>query len=290
MLLRMVSVSAIVLSTITIPAVTASADVVDAMSRDFGITQAQALTRIRAEKVALKIAPAAEQAAADAFGGSWYADGKLKVAVTDPARVEAVKAAGAQPVLRTKTLASLNAVKTGIDRLSKAGSVSKDVAGWRVDVERGAVVVDALPGADVSVLPKDVVVNTDGVQRPQTFAAGTVGGDPFYTGNVRCSIGFSVHGGFVTAGHCGGGGAERLRLGPLVAWASSWALPSPATTTRWVRIGGGWWTVPVVLGWGTGAATRWCAVRGRRRSARRSAARVRPRTGTAAWSRAATRP
>lgn len=38
MLLRMVSVSAIVLSTITIPAVTASADVVDAMSRDFGIT------------------------------------------------------------------------------------------------------------------------------------------------------------------------------------------------------------------------------------------------------------
>ncbi|NED03674.1 S1 family peptidase, partial [Streptomyces sp. SID6648] len=42
---------------------------------------------------------------------------------------------------------------------------------------------------------------------PGTFAAGTVGGDPYYTGNVRCSIGFSVHGGFVTAGHCGRAGA-----------------------------------------------------------------------------------
>ena len=229
MLLRIASVSAILLGTLTIPAVTASADVVDAMSRDFGITQAEALTRIRAERVALKIAPAAEQAAANAFGGSWYADGKLQVAVTDPARVDAVRATGAQPVLRTKSLASLNTVKTGIDRLSKAGAVPEGVAGWRVDVQRGAVVVDAVPGTDVSLLPKDVVVNTNGVQKPQTYAAGTVGGDPFYTGNVRCSIGFSVHGGYVTAGHCNVG-----------AW----------NVYGWVRTGGGWWNVPVVLGWG----------------------------------------
>ncbi|MBR7678378.1 S1 family peptidase, partial [Streptomyces daliensis] len=45
-------------------------------------------------------------------------------------------------------------------------------------------------------------------EAPQTFSAGTVGGDPYYTGNVRCSIGFSVHGGFVTAGHCGKQGAS----------------------------------------------------------------------------------
>src|SRR5688500_15657704 len=127
MLLRIVSVSAIVLSTITVPAAAASAEVVDAMSRDFGISVAQALTRIRQEKVALRIAPAAQEAAADAYGGSWFADGELQVAVTDPAKVDAVKATGAKPVLRTKTFASLNAVKTGIDRLSKAGSVSKDI-------------------------------------------------------------------------------------------------------------------------------------------------------------------
>ena len=217
MLLRIVSVSAIVLSTITIPAAAASAEVVDAMSRDFGISTAQALTRIRQEKVALKIAPAAQEAAADTYGGSWFADGKLVVAVTDP---------------------------------SKAGAVSKDVTGWRVDVQRGAVVVDALPGADVSALPKDVVVNTSGVQRPQPFAAGTVGGDPFYTGNVRCSIGFSVHGGYVTAGHCNVGAWN------VYGWDRSWqgefvGSSFPTNDYGWVRTGGGWWNVPVVLGWGT---------------------------------------
>jgi streptogrisin C len=249
MLLRIVSVSAIVLSTITIPAAAASAEVVDAMSRDFGITAEQALMRIRDEKVALKIAPAAQEAAAESFGGSWYADGKLRVAVTDPAKADAVRATGAEPVLRTKSFASLNAVKNSIDRLSKAGSVSKDVAGWRVDVQRGAVVVDALPGADVSGLPKDVVVNTEGVQRPQPFAAGTVGGDPFYTGNVRCSIGFSVHGGYVTAGHCNVGAWN------VYGWDRSWqgefvGSSFPTNDYGWVRTGGGWWNVPVVLGWG----------------------------------------
>ncbi len=43
-------------------------------------------------------------------------------------------------------------------------------------------------------------------QAPRTFAAGTVGGDPYYISNIRCSIGFSVHGGYVTAGHCSGAG------------------------------------------------------------------------------------
>ena len=46
-----------------------------------------------------------------------------------------------------------------------------------------------------------VVGLTTTAPRPQTFAAGTVGGDPYYiNGNVRCSIGFSVVGGFVSAG------------------------------------------------------------------------------------------
>ncbi len=84
----------------------------------------------------------------------------------------------------------------------------------------------------------------------QTFAAGTVGGDPYYTGNVRCSIGFSVHGGFVTAGHCGGVG-QQVR-----GWDGSYignfqGSSFPGNDYAWVNVGSGWWTVPVVLGWGT---------------------------------------
>ncbi|GAA2940882.1 hypothetical protein GCM10020227_04510 [Streptomyces flavovirens] len=85
---------------------------------------------------------------------------------------------------------------------------------------------------------------------PRTFAAGTVGGDPFYTGNVRCSIGFSVHGGFVTAGHCGRAGQE------VRGWDGSGigniqGSSFPDNDYAWVNVGSGWWTVPVVLGWGT---------------------------------------
>lgn len=249
MLLRIASVSALVLSTIVIPAATASAEVVDAMSRDFGITKGEALTRISQEKTALRIDPDARTAAGAAYGGSWFADGKLHVAVTDPAKVDAISATGAQPVLRTKSLASLTAVKNGIDRMSKTGSIPAGIASWRVDVQRGTVVVDAEPTADVSALPKDVVINREGVQQPRTFAAGTVGGDPFYTGNVRCSIGFSVHGGYVTAGHCNVGAWN------VYGWDRSWqgefvGSSFPTNDYGWVRTGGGWWNVPVVLGWG----------------------------------------
>lgn len=249
MLLRLVSASVLVLSTFATPAAAAAPDIVDAMSRDFGISAAEALTRIRQEKVALKIAPDARTAAGESYGGSWFAGGRLVVAVTDPARVDAVRATGAEPVLRTRTFASLNAVKARIDRSARERSVPADIVSWRVDPRRGAVVVDALPGADVSGLPKDVVVNTEGVQRPSTLAAGTVGGDPFYTGNVRCSIGFSVHGGYVTAGHCNVGARN------VYGWDRSWqgefvGSSFPGNDYGWVRTGGGWWNVPVVLGWG----------------------------------------
>lgn len=85
---------------------------------------------------------------------------------------------------------------------------------------------------------------------PAPVSPGTVGGDPYYTGNVRCSIGFSVHGGFVTAGHCGRAGAgvsgwDRSYIGTFQG--SSF----PDNDYAWVSVGSGWWTVPVVLGWGT---------------------------------------
>lgn len=249
MLLRLVSASVLVLSTFTTPAAVAAPELVEAMSRDFGISTAEALTRIRQEKEALRIAPAAQAAAGESYGGSWYADGRLHVAVNAHVNVHGVRATGAVPVLRPRTLASLNAVKARIDRLAKTGQMPADVVSWRVDVQHNTVVVDALPGADTSKLPEDIVINTHGVQRPVTFAAGTVGGDPFYTGNVRCSIGFSVHGGYVTAGHC------NIGAWHVYGWDRSWqgefvGSSFPGNDYGWVRTGGGWWNVPVVLGWG----------------------------------------
>ncbi|WP_217142783.1 S1 family peptidase, partial [Streptomyces sp. AC627_RSS907] len=238
----------------------ASAGLLEAMRRDFGLTAAEAEDRLAAERRATGLAPEARRAAGNAFGGSWFdADaGRLTVAVTSdaaPATVRAVRATGALVRTVQHSERQLDAAKTRIDRLDAPAGVSS----WHVDPAANAVVVDVVAGerADNDVRrfvdrareAGPVTVRTV-PSAPRTFAAGTVGGDPYYTGNVRCSIGFSVHGGFVTAGHCGRAGAgvsgwDRSYIGTFQG--SSF----PENDYAWVSVGSGWWTVPVVLGWGT---------------------------------------
>lgn len=128
------------------------------------------------------------------------------------ATVDAVRESGANVRTVEHSARRLDAVKTRLDKLSAPDGVS----GWRVDPRANTVVVSVIgtQRADNDVQEfvararatgPVTIKETDEV--PRTFAAGTVGGDPYYAGNVRCSIGFSVHGGFVTAGHCGRAGA-----------------------------------------------------------------------------------
>ncbi|WP_121703642.1 S1 family peptidase [Streptomyces sp. E5N298] len=238
----------------------ASAGLLDALQRDFGLTRAEAEDRLAAERDATGIEPAARRAAGKAYGGSWFdADaGRLTVAVTSdaaPSTLRAVRATGAQVRTVEHSAQRLDAAKTRVDRLDAPAGIS----GWHVDQAANRVVVDVVDGerADNDVRrfvnqareAGPVTVRTV-ASAPRTFAAGTVGGDPYYTGNVRCSIGFSVHGGFVTAGHCGRAGAavsgwDRSHIGTFQG--SSF----PDNDYAWVSVGSGWWTVPVVLGWGT---------------------------------------
>jgi streptogrisin C len=225
-----------------------------AMQRDLGLTEAQARTRLRQEAVAMDVEPAARAAAGAAYGGSWFdpASGRLVVGLSTMDSAAAVRATGASVARVPHTLASLDAVKAGLDRMTAPA----DVASWRVDPRAGSVVVTVRRGGDVAdflaaarKLGPVKVKEIDGL--PRTFAAGTVGGDPYIIdGRVRCSIGFSVEGGFVSAGHCGGVGAS------VNGWDGSWmgtfaGSSFPGNDYSFIRIGGGWWTVPVVLGWGT---------------------------------------
>ncbi|MGH3758072.1 S1 family peptidase [Actinophytocola sp.] len=236
----------------------ASEGVVAAMSRDLGLSEAQARTRLRQESTAIGIGPAAREAAGPAYGGAWFDPqrGRLVVGLTTSDSAAAVRATGAEVAMVEHTQASLDATKAEVDRLRAPA----DVAGWQVDPRSGSVVVTVRRGARSSAAVSGfldaarkagpvTVAETDHLPRP--FAAGTVGGDPYYiNGNVRCSIGFSVHGGFVSAGHCGGVGAS------VTGWDGS-AMGSfagssfPDNDYSFIRIGHGWWTVPVVLGWGT---------------------------------------
>ncbi|SEE19260.1 Trypsin [Streptomyces sp. 2231.1] len=237
----------------------ASDSIVAAMSRDLGLTRKQAETRLASEKAASALDPKVRRIAAGTYGGSWYdaTRGRLAVALTPnapTATVRAIEAAGADVRTVAHSARRLKAVKARIDRLPAPSGVSS----WRVDPRANTVVVDIVRGrrADNDVRrflsrarkAGPVTVGTVSAA-PRTFAAGTVGGDPYYTGNVRCSIGFSVYGGFVTAGHCGQPGAG------VSGWDHSYigtfqGSSFPDNDYAWVSVGSGWWTVPVVLGWG----------------------------------------
>ncbi|MYT73624.1 MULTISPECIES: S1 family peptidase [unclassified Streptomyces] len=247
-----------------VPAATATAQtpasegVLAAMQHDFGLTRAQAETRLATEKTAAATEKKARRAAGSAYAGSWFTarDGRLTVALADDAKADAVRATGADVELVTRSAEQLDAAKARIDDLK----APTGVASWRVDWQANSVVVDVVAGQQRDNDVKDFlararraggalkVETTD--HAPTTRAAGTVGGDPFYTGNVRCSIGFSVQGGFVTAGHCGGAGQG------VNGWDGSYigniqGSSFPDNDYAWVNVGSGWWTVPVVLGWGT---------------------------------------
>ncbi|WP_432058087.1 S1 family peptidase [Streptomyces sp. bgisy022] len=238
----------------------ASAGLLQAMQRDLGLTRAEAEARLSAERRATDAAPEAREAAGSAYGGTWFDStrGTLTVAVTDDAdtaTVKAVRAAGAAVRTVEHSAATLDAAKARIDRLDAPAGVSS----WSVDPAANSVVVNVVSEQKGDNEVRRFVAKAREAgpvtvrtvrEAAETFAAGTVGGDPYYTGNVRCSIGFSVHGGFVTAGHCGGAGAE------VRGWDGSHighfqGSSFPGNDYAWVNVGSGWWTVPVVLGWGT---------------------------------------
>lgn len=235
----------------------ASSAVLSAMRKDLGLTKSQAADLLAAEKKATAVEDGAQRAAGAAYGGSWFdaQRGTLTVALTDGRKAEAVRAAGADVRLVKHSAKQLDAAKKRIDDLSAPAGVGS----WQVDYKTNRVVVNVVAGqqnaADVRAFVADAresgpVTVKETAEAPRTTAAGTVGGDPYYTGNVRCSIGFSVQGGFVTAGHCGQKGAavsgwDRSHVGDFQG------STFPGKDMAWVSVGSGWWTEPVVLGWGT---------------------------------------
>ncbi|RSS57405.1 S1 family peptidase [Streptomyces sp. WAC01280] len=239
------------------PAPSASAGLLEAMSRDLGLTAAEAEERLSAEKAAVEVEKAARRSAGAAYGGSWFdaATGRLVVAVTDRAEEAEVRALGADTRLVRHSAAALDRAKARLDTLNAPAGV----AGWHVDPRSNSVVVDIVRSERQTPAVRSfvdraraggAVTVAETAQAPRTYAAGTVGGDPYYTANVRCSIGFSVHGGFVTAGHCGRAGAA-VRGWDGSAMGTFQGSSFPGDDYAYVSIHSGWWTVPVVLGWGT---------------------------------------
>lgn len=202
-------------SAVTVPAEPSpqgeAATMQEALERDFGLTPFEAETLLEAQQEAYGIDTAAAEAAGDAYGGSVFDTDTLEltVLVTDSAAVSDVEAAGAEAELVSHGTEGLAAI---IDELDAAGT-QPGVVGWYPDVASDTVVIEATDTAGAESLIEAAGVNASTVQVEQTdeapeLYADIVGGDAYFMGGGRCSIGFAVtdssgNDGFVTAGHCG---------------------------------------------------------------------------------------
>ena len=185
------------------------AQLLAAMAADLGtdVSGAQEVLRFQAD--AADTADDVEGATGDAFAGTWLDESTQTVyaAATTEAALDAAADAGAVPVAAEYSLTDLEAIVAQI----AASPVPDTIPSWWIDVEANDVVVDVVAGGEQSATdfvaslgaPTDAVRLQTGVEAPDTFATIRGGMSYFINNASRCSVGFAVQGGFVTAGHCG---------------------------------------------------------------------------------------
>ncbi|WP_224243560.1 S1 family peptidase [Hyalangium gracile] len=244
-----------------VPLPDAAPEVLSAMQRDLRLPPEQAQRRLATEAVAARLEHSLREELGDTFGGAWMnEDGsKLIVGITDASRADAIRRAGAEPRLVARSEKQLEKVKAQLDR--NALRAGRSVHSWYVDVTTNTVVVTAQDSALWSARSflAGLGVAADGAIRvvPSKEEPRTMydlrGGDAYYPGNARCSIGFSVNGGFVTAGHCGGVGTTTS--------GSNWAAQGtvrgssfPGNDYGWVQVNGSWLSQPWVNNYAGGVA------------------------------------
>lgn len=240
----------------------ASPELLAALNRDLGLNGDQARTRMRHEAAASAVESRLRERLGTTYGGAWFdpGAGSLMVAVTDSAKAAEVKKEGATPRVVTRSNQQLDSVKAGLDRVSpKAGQA---IHTWYVDPEHNTVTVlaeaAAAPQAEAFVRASGVDAAAVRVvasrEAPKTLYD-TRGGDQYViNGNVLCSVGFAVSGGFVTAGHCGAPGSPTSGFNG-VAQGTFQASSFPNNDYAWVKTNGNWTSQPWVNNYSGGNVT-----------------------------------
>lgn len=202
-------------------------DILQAMQRDFGLTAEQASARVADDLHASEVIEQLRGTMGDSFAGAWIDKGKAFVGITDQAKAEEITAKGATPVVMNTSHSKLKEAKIALDNvfLGKAGSkrsvATSGIASYFVDVASNKLVIEALSGshAEAEQLASQAGLSASEFEvktiksMPVTVAT-VQGGDAYdIDGQFRCSVGFSVNGGFVSAGHCGQKGSSVTTAG-----------------------------------------------------------------------------
>nr|CEL23031.1 Streptogrisin-C precursor (Serine protease C) (SGPC) [Kibdelosporangium sp. MJ126-NF4] len=189
-----------------------------AMQRDLGLTAEQARVRLERDQRGSAVERSLAPKLGASYAGAWLVPGadRLTVATTDASKVDQIRSEGAEARVVGYNYRQLDATKRQLDGLGY--TAPKSVPGWHVDVVTNSVTVLTHPSArdaarsfvvSAGVDPAAVrFVDSDIAPRPLYDVRG---GDQYGINNsALCSIGFSVNGGFVTAGHCGTVGSSTV--------------------------------------------------------------------------------
>ena len=216
-----------------------STEIVAAIQRDFKLSADEARARLNNEAKAGRTELKLRKQLGNAFGGAYLsADATtFTVAVTDKNALDKIRGAGAVPKLVKRSEQALDALKARLDARSDASPDT--VAGWHVDVYTNTVTVLArdVAAAEAFVAASGVkgeaVRIVKSVENPRPLID-VIGGNAYYIGGGRCSVGFSVNGGFVTAGHCGSTGQATTQPSGTFRGSSF-----PGNDYAWVQVAAG---------------------------------------------------
>jgi streptogrisin C len=203
-------------------------EILAAMKRDLGLDAEEAHIRVARELKATEIIEQLRTATGNSFGGAWLVDGVLNVAVTDETLSSEVAAAGATVLVVDTPLSKLQEAQKALDNIDidqalgkRSDDAAVGIAAYYVDVAANKLILEALSDstAKAAELAKQVgLVESEFEIRtvnalPTTFAT-VRGGDAYLiNSSSRCSVGFSVTTGFVSAGHCGTSGRTATTTG-----------------------------------------------------------------------------
>jgi len=198
-------------------------EILSAMKRDLGLDAHEATTLVAREHWAADVIEQLRSSTGDSFAGAWMDGTTLNVGITDEALSSEVTAAGATPFIVANSLSKLEQAKLALDNqdISQAKTLATDsiesgIAAYYVDVVANKLVLEALAdstahaealASQVGLSASEFEVRT--VKEMPTTLATVRGGDAYYINrSARCSVGFAVTTGFVSAGHCGTSGAS----------------------------------------------------------------------------------
>ena len=228
-----------------------SPELLQAVQRDLGLNADQARTRLANDANSGQLEAKVKDALGDQFAGAWIdsVSGKLTVGTTSAAKSDTARSLGADVRVVRFSQQQLAGTQAALDTLKAPASITS----WRVDEASNTVVVevnrdkrDAAAEAFLAtargISPAVTVAETTDAPTP---LYDTRGGDAYYIGGSRCSVGFAVTGGFVSAGHCGRSGNATTGFN-RVAQGTFRGSSFPGNDYSWVATNSNWTSRPWV--------------------------------------------